>query len=176
MMLAIHQMLEDGLVARGRRRHHRRADGATPRARASARRTWSGVDTLVHVADNCFASLTGDEDRKVFEVPAYIRTMVEKKLLGDKTKGGFYRKGKDGIETLDPKTLEYRAKGGDKDIKNATKELGKIEDPRERVRKLARGARARPVTSRGRCSRARSPTRRAASARSPTASSPSMTP
>jgi 3-hydroxyacyl-CoA dehydrogenase len=96
-----------------------------------------GVDTFVHVADNCFSALTTDEDRKVFEVPAYIRTMVEKKLLGDKAKGGFYRRGADGaIETLDPKTLAYRPRGGDKEIKNKTKELAAIEDPRERVRKL----------------------------------------
>jgi 3-hydroxyacyl-CoA dehydrogenase len=96
-----------------------------------------GVDTFVHVADNCFAALETDEDRKVFEVPAYIRTMVEKKILGDKSKGGFYKRGKDGaVETLDPKTLAYRARGGDKDVKKATKELGAMEDPRERVRKL----------------------------------------
>jgi 3-hydroxyacyl-CoA dehydrogenase len=96
-----------------------------------------GVDTFVHVADNCFSSLTADEDRKVFEVPAYIRSMAEKKMLGDKTKGGFYKRSKDGsVETLDPKTLSYRARGGDKDIRNATKELAKVEDPRERVRKL----------------------------------------
>ena len=63
--------------------------------------------------------------------------MVEKKLLGDKTKGGFYRKGKDGsVETLDPKTLEYRPRGGDKEIRAKCKELAQIEDPRERVRKL----------------------------------------
>ena len=43
---------------------------------------------------------------------------------------------RDGIETFDPKTLEYRARGGDKEIRNATKEIAKIEDPRERVRKL----------------------------------------
>jgi 3-hydroxyacyl-CoA dehydrogenase len=96
-----------------------------------------GVDTFVHVAENCHASLTADEDRAVFEVPAYIKSMVEKKILGDKTGGGFYKRGKDGsVETLDPKTVSYRGRGGDKDIKNATKELGKIEDPRERVRKL----------------------------------------
>ncbi len=135
MMLAIHQMLADGLSPED-------IDAITgepmghPKSASFRTADLVGVDTLVHVADNCFSSLTGDEERKVFEVPAYIRTMVEKKLLGDKTKGGFYRKGKEGIDTLDPKTLEYRARGGDKEIKNATKELGKIEDPRERVRKL----------------------------------------
>ncbi len=136
MMVAIHQMLADGLSPED-------IDAITGEAMAHPKsasfRTADlvGVDTLVHVADNCFAALTGDEERKVFEVPAYIRSMVEKKLLGDKTKGGFYKKGKEGVDTLDPATLSYRTKGGDKEIKGATKELGKIEDPRERVRKLA---------------------------------------
>ncbi|HMY20451.1 MAG TPA: enoyl-CoA hydratase-related protein, partial [Polyangium sp.] len=61
----------------------------------------------------------------------------DKKLLGDKTKGGFYKKGKDGIQTLDPKTLEYRAKGGDEAIKKAIKSIEKIDSPVERVQKLA---------------------------------------
>jgi 3-hydroxyacyl-CoA dehydrogenase len=95
-----------------------------------------GVDTLVHVADNCHAALTADEERHVFEVPAYVRAMVEKKLLGDKTKGGFYKKEGDAILTLDPKTLTYRPKGGDEAIAKVTKALSKIEDVRERVRKL----------------------------------------
>ncbi len=65
--------------------------------------------------------------------------MVEKKLLGDKTKGGFYKKrqGRQArSQTLDPKTLEYRAKGGDAEIKATTKAISKIEDPKERLRKL----------------------------------------
>jgi 3-hydroxyacyl-CoA dehydrogenase len=96
-----------------------------------------GVDTLVHVADNCFASLTRDEERHVFEVPGYIRAMVEKKLLGDKAKGGFTRKAKDGsFETFDPYKLEYRPKGGDEAIKKAIKSIDKIEDPAARVKKL----------------------------------------
>jgi 3-hydroxyacyl-CoA dehydrogenase len=139
MMTAIHLMLEEGLAPED-------VDAITGEAMAHPKsasfRTADlvGVDTFVHVADNCYASLTADEDRKVFEVPAYIRTMVERKLLGDKsskTGGGFYRKGKTGeIETFDPKTLEYRARGGDKEIRNATKEIAKIEDSRERVGKL----------------------------------------
>jgi 3-hydroxyacyl-CoA dehydrogenase len=136
MMVAIHQMLEDKLAPEdidlitGEAMAH-------PKSASFRTADLVGVDTLVHVADNCFAALTGDEERKVFEVPAYIRAMVEKKMLGDKTKGGFYKKGKEGADTLDPATLAYRARGGDKEIKAATKELGKIEDPRERVRKLA---------------------------------------
>lgn len=96
-----------------------------------------GVDTFVHVAENCYTSLAQDEDREVFKVPTFIRGMLDKKLLGDKTKGGFYKKGKEGIETLDPKTLEYRAKGGDEAIKKAIKSIEKIASPAERVQKLA---------------------------------------
>jgi len=136
MMATIHLMLDEGLTPED-------VDGLTgepighPKSASFRTADLVGVDTFVHVADNCYASLTNDEDRKVFEVPAYIRAMVEKKLLGDKTKGGFYRKGKDGtVETLDPKTLEYRPRGGDKEIRAFCKELGQIEEPKERLRKL----------------------------------------
>jgi len=138
MMATIHLMLEQGLAPED-------VDAITgepmahPKSASFRTADLIGVDTFVHVADNCFAALTGDEDRKVFEVPSYIRAMVEKKILGDKTRGGFYRKGKDGsVETLDPKTLAYRPRGGDKEIRNVCKEIGKIEDPRERVRKLVK--------------------------------------
>jgi 3-hydroxyacyl-CoA dehydrogenase len=136
MMVAIHQMLEDGLAPED-------IDAITGPAmghpKSASFRTGDvvGIDTLVHVADNCHHSLWHDEERKVFEVPSYIRAMVEKKLLGDKTKGGFSRKGKDGsFETFDPYKLEYRPKGGDEGIKKATKKIEKIEDPAARVKAL----------------------------------------
>jgi 3-hydroxyacyl-CoA dehydrogenase len=136
MMVAIHQMLQDGLAPED-------VDNLTglpmahPKSASFRTADLVGLDTFCHVADNCHASLTNDEDREVFSVPPYIRAMVERKLLGDKTKGGFYKKGKDGaVETLDPHTGQYRPKGGDEAIAKLTKSLGKIEDPRERLRKL----------------------------------------
>ena len=95
-----------------------------------------GLDTLAHVVDNCYRSLTTDEDREVFTLPAYVKTMVERGILGDKTKGGFYKRAGKDVLTLDPKTGEYRAKGGDEAIAKACKGLGKVEDVRERVKKL----------------------------------------
>ncbi len=96
-----------------------------------------GLDTLVHVVDNCYEVLTEDEDREVFKVPAYIRTMLDKKLLGNKTKAGFYRKNeKKEIETFDPKTCEYRPKAGDEELKKVCKGISKTEDPGERIRSL----------------------------------------
>jgi 3-hydroxyacyl-CoA dehydrogenase len=95
-----------------------------------------GLDTLLHVVDNCHAALTEDEDRAVFEVPGFMRTMVEKGLLGGKTKQGFYKKTKDGILTLDRSNGAYRARGGKPEIRSACKALGEVSDPAERVRKL----------------------------------------
>ena len=136
MMATIHQMLADGLTPED-------VDNITgspmghPKSASFRTGDLVGLDTFVHVADNCYNSLTSDEDRDVFKMPDYVKSMVEKKLLGDKTKGGFYKKMPDkSIMTLDPKTLEYRPKGGDESIKGATKALSKVEDVKERVRKL----------------------------------------
>jgi 3-hydroxyacyl-CoA dehydrogenase len=136
MLTGIHLMLEDGLAPED-------VDAITgeplghPKSASFRTADLVGVDTLVHVAANCHAALVDDEDRKVFEVPSFIGAMVEKKLLGDKTKGGFYKKGKDGaVQTLDPKTLEYRPRGGDKATRSVCKEISGIEDVRDRLRKL----------------------------------------
>jgi 3-hydroxyacyl-CoA dehydrogenase len=71
-----------------------------------------GLDTLVHVAGNVYDGAVHDEKREMFKVPEFIEKMIEKDLLGEKTKQGFYKKGKDSegnkvILSLDPKTLEY---------------------------------------------------------------------
>jgi len=136
MLVAVHQMLEDGLTQED-------VDAITgpamghPKSACFRTADVVGVDTFVHVADNCYASLEGDEEREIFKIPPFIRTMVERKILGDKTKGGFSRKAADGsFETLDPKTLEYRPRGGDEAIKKATKSAEKVEDPKARVKKL----------------------------------------
>ncbi len=71
-----------------------------------------GIDTLAHVARNSFEQLKGDEARATFEPPAFLQTMVERGLLGDKTGKGFYTRhqGPEGLMflCLDLKTLEYR--------------------------------------------------------------------
>ena len=137
MMATIHQMLADDLTPEDVD-NITGAPMAHPKSASFRTADMVGLDTFIHVADNCYAALTNDEERDVFKVPPYIRAMVEKKILGDKTKGGFFKRGKNKeIETFDPKTLAYRAKGGDEAIKQATKSISKIEDPKERVKKLA---------------------------------------
>lgn len=136
MMTAIHLMLERGLAPED-------IDAITgipmahPKSATFRTADVVGLDTVAHVAANCYQSLTDDEDRAVFAAPAYITALVERGILGDKTKGGFYKRQGDGFSTLDPKTGEYRPRGGDPAIAAAMKALARIEDGRARVKQLA---------------------------------------
>jgi 3-hydroxyacyl-CoA dehydrogenase len=69
-----------------------------------------GLDTFVHVAQNCWDNLGHDERHAVFQTPAFMKKMVENKWLGRKTKAGFYKKVGEDILTLDYKAMEYRPK------------------------------------------------------------------
>ena len=73
-----------------------------------------GLDTLAHVIQGIYDSCPADEERASFEVPAYVKALIESKRLGDKTGGGFYKKvknadGKSEIFALDLGTMDYRA-------------------------------------------------------------------
>jgi 3-hydroxyacyl-CoA dehydrogenase len=94
-----------------------------------------GLDTVGHVAANCYSSLTADEDRETFATPPYIAKMIGNKILGDKTKGGFYKKVGNDLQTLDPYTGEYRAqtRGGSPEVASAQMAIASSADPRERV-------------------------------------------
>jgi 3-hydroxyacyl-CoA dehydrogenase len=88
-----------------------------------------GLDTAVHVAKNLYASLPNDEKRETFTLPDVLQKMVDRKLLGDKTKGGFFRKVGDNIQTLDLATFEYRERQKPKIASLETaKNMDKLED------------------------------------------------
>ncbi|HEX8951674.1 MAG TPA: 3-hydroxyacyl-CoA dehydrogenase/enoyl-CoA hydratase family protein [Polyangia bacterium] len=96
-----------------------------------------GLDTIIHVASNCYESLVNDERREDFKVPALLEQMAEKKMLGDKTGGGFMKKTPEGIVTLDFKTMQYRPQQKAKFASvGATKGVG---DVAERIRKVLGG-------------------------------------
>lgn len=67
-----------------------------------------GLDTLVHVAENAYDKGADDEEREIFKIPDYLQTMLDNGWLGQKTKGGFYKKvDKKTILSLNLDTLEY---------------------------------------------------------------------
>ena len=76
-----------------------------------------GLDTMKHVADNCYNNCPDDEMRETMAMPDFVKTMVEEKnLLGNKTKAGFYTKEitpewKTIRKVINPQTLEYEEYG-----------------------------------------------------------------
>jgi 3-hydroxyacyl-CoA dehydrogenase len=71
-----------------------------------------GLDTMTHVMKNTYELCTADEEREVFKVPEFLQNMLQKNLLGNKTKAGFYKKEitpewKKIKKTMNPKTGEY---------------------------------------------------------------------
>jgi len=98
-----------------------------------------GLDVFAHVVKNLHENLPDDPEREIFVMPDFVTKMIERGLLGNKTKAGFYqrRKGegdKREIWTLDTATLDYRAS---QKVKLPSLDMAKnIEDTRERLRTL----------------------------------------
>ena len=71
-----------------------------------------GLDVMVGVAGNLYELAPDDEQRDVLPAPEPLKRMLEARRLGNKTGGGFYRRGRrDGqtvFDVLDLDTLEYR--------------------------------------------------------------------
>ncbi|MDF2628335.1 MAG: 3-hydroxyacyl-CoA dehydrogenase [Symbiobacteriaceae bacterium] len=67
-----------------------------------------GLDTFVHVANNCKATITDAQEAAVFTVPDSLTEMVKRGWLGQKSGQGFFKKDGDAILTLDLNSLEYR--------------------------------------------------------------------
>ncbi|MED3714040.1 3-hydroxyacyl-CoA dehydrogenase/enoyl-CoA hydratase family protein [Neobacillus thermocopriae] len=78
------------------------------RAKSATYRTLDvvGLDTFVHVAGNVYEKVEGKE-KEVFEVPAFMKKMVENGWLGSKSGQGFFLKKGNEILEIDPNTLEY---------------------------------------------------------------------
>src|SRR3984885_5599028 len=97
-----------------------------------------GLDVLSHVVENIYENAVNDESREIYKVPALVREMVRRGWLGEKSGQGFYKRIKKGAEseilTLDPQTMEYRAK---QKARFASIDMGRlIDDTRDRLRAL----------------------------------------
>jgi len=133
MMLTMHQMLEAGLSLEAVDKIAGKPMGR-PSSAAFGTGDLVGIDTLVHVAQNCFDSLTRDEARSTFEVPEFVRDLVAAGRLGRKTSAGFYKKTPTELLVYDVKSKDYRSQE-----KVRFDSLGAIkneEDPKKRLLKL----------------------------------------
>ena len=101
-----------------------------------------GLDILGHVVRN-MENVDGPERQpRTSPLPAFFHKMLERKMLGDKTGGGFYKKvkgaGEDERLALDWKTLEYRPR---QKAKFASLEMAKnVDNPAQRLRTLLGGS------------------------------------
>ena len=93
-----------------------------------------GLDIFAHVVKTMADNLPDDPWHAHYKVPGWLTTLMEKGALGQKTKGGVYRKEGRDIFVVDPKTGEYGPAGqkGDDEVKA----ILKIENPAEKFKAL----------------------------------------
>jgi 3-hydroxyacyl-CoA dehydrogenase len=140
-LVTIKTMLEDGYTIE---EVDKMTGQTVGRPKTATFRTFDlvGLDVLGHVVKNLYENLPEDEERDVFIAPEFLAQMIGRGILGNKTKGGFYKKQKgegekQEIWTLDVASLEYRPSSK---VKLPALDMAKnIEDTPERLRALVWG-------------------------------------
>ena len=95
----------------------------------------AGIDVLAYVVSNLAASLSREDDRRVFALPTVVDDLVKRGWTGTKSGQGFYKKDAGGeILTLDPASMTYRP--GVPARLAALDEARAIEDPGARIKAL----------------------------------------
>ena len=72
-----------------------------------------GLDTLAHVVGTMQATLPDDPWHRYFSTPEWLAALISKGALGQKTKGGIYRKDGKIINVLDLTTGGFRPSAGE---------------------------------------------------------------
>src|SRR6266404_4993719 len=137
-LVTIHAMQEDGYSIE---EVDKITGPAVGRPKTATFRTFDlvGLDVLAHVVKNLGENLPEDPERAMFTMPDFVGKMIERGLLGNKTKAGFYKKekgegDKGEIWTLDTATLDYRPA---QKVKLPSLEMAKnVEDTAERIKTL----------------------------------------
>jgi 3-hydroxyacyl-CoA dehydrogenase len=140
-LVTIRTMLEDGYTIE---EVDKMTGQAVGRPKTATFRTFDlvGLDVFGHVVKNLYENLPEDEEREIFSAPVFLTDMIKSGMLGNKTRGGFYKKQKgegekQEIWTLDVASLEYRPSSK---VKLPALDVAKnIEDTGERVRTLIWG-------------------------------------
>lgn len=95
-----------------------------------------GIDIFVDICDHIRGSVTEEWEQRAFEVPTYLRDMLNRGWKGEKVGQGFFRRGVDSdgkrtIEVLDIEAMDYRPL--EKLESSSATEANKIKDPAERI-------------------------------------------
>lgn len=97
-----------------------------------------GLDTMAHVIKTMADTLPEDPWHSYFQAPLWLKTLIEKGALGQKTGAGVFRKvGKD-IVVLDLAKQDYRA--ADQKASDEVAAILAIKDPSEKFAKLRASA------------------------------------
>lgn len=88
-----------------------------------------GLDTFAHVVNTMSRDLADDPWHDLFQVPAWVKKLIEKGALGDKTGAGIYKKEKGEYFVLDIKEGVYQKVTGqpNRDIVDILKEKNKAQ-------------------------------------------------
>ncbi|HVJ61292.1 MAG TPA: 3-hydroxyacyl-CoA dehydrogenase family protein, partial [Tahibacter sp.] len=93
-----------------------------------------GLDTMAHVIKTMADTLPNDPWHRYFQAPAWLKALIDKGALGQKTGAGVFRKvGKD-IVVLDLAKQDYRA--ADQTASEEVAAILAIKDPAEKFAKL----------------------------------------
>ncbi|MBI4280268.1 MAG: 3-hydroxyacyl-CoA dehydrogenase/enoyl-CoA hydratase family protein, partial [Armatimonadetes bacterium] len=135
-MLAVRLMMEHGLAVE-------EVDELTGtllgRPRSATFRTADlvGLDVTAAVADHLTRHLPDDEAQDVFAPPPFVRDMIARGWLGEKSGGGFYRRVGGEIWTLDWERMEYRPRR--RPSLPAVEMLRGVHDSGQRLRRVVAG-------------------------------------
>ncbi len=137
-LLTIKTMLEDGYSIE---EVDKLTGPAVGRPKTATFRTFDlvGLDVFSHVIKNLHEALPDDDQREMFVAPEFLTNMVARGILGNKTRGGFYKKqkgegDKQEIWTLETASLEYRPS---QKVKLPALEMARnIEETAERIKTL----------------------------------------
>ena len=94
-----------------------------------------GLDTVAHVIDTMQATLPDDPWRSHFRTPDWLKALIARGALGQKSGAGIYRKDGNRILVLDLHKQDYVVSGGE--VFPDIEDILKLRDPGERFAELA---------------------------------------
>jgi 3-hydroxyacyl-CoA dehydrogenase len=140
-LVTMRTMIEDGYTIE---EVDKMTGQAVGRPKTATFRTFDlvGLDVFSHVVKNLYENLPEDEEREIFTAPVFLTNMIQAGMLGNKTRGGFYKRQKgegekQDIWTLEVASLEYRPSSK---VKLPSLDISKnIAETPERLRSLVWG-------------------------------------